>query len=102
APRSSRQRRSRDVCRWPPRPPITPSPLRQRKPSRSARTLLARPHARMNLGSLKEILRTEHLPDFRLALPARPMLPVELHEAPRPLDRFLLRLQLEHGIPADD
>src|SRR5437868_6187264 len=73
-----------------------------RKPKRFARPLVARARARLNLGGLTEIRGPEHLADFRLALPARPMLPVELQEAPRPLDRFLLRRQLEHGISADD
>src|SRR5216683_1517513 len=50
----------------------------------------------------RAVLRTVHLANLGLAFPSRPVLLVKFHEALRPFDRFLFRLQLKLRIPADN
>ncbi len=50
----------------------------------------------------REIFRPEHLANFGLAFPARPVFLVKLHKALCPFDRFFFRLEVEDRIPADD
>ena len=56
----------------------------------------------MTVRIIREVGRPEDLTDLGFALPAGPVLAVDLHEAPRPLDRFGLRLEIVHGVAADD
>src|ERR1700704_4900082 len=49
-----------------------------------------------------EIFRPEHLTNLGLALPARPMLFVKLHETDSRLDRLFSRFQLELRVAADN
>src|SRR5216684_4017151 len=72
--------------------------------SRGAPRLLLRGHlyGRALLCFGREIFRPEHLANFGLALPARPVFLVQFHEAQRPFDRLCFRLQLKNRIPADD
>src|ERR1700722_16701879 len=50
----------------------------------------------------REVARTKHLPNLSLAFPSWPMFLMQLHEANRPLHRFLLGRQLELREAADD
>src|SRR5207245_3376890 len=50
----------------------------------------------------REVFRPEHLANFGLALPARPVFLVKFHEAQRPFDRLFFRLQLKNRIPTYD
>src|SRR6267154_2646569 len=49
-----------------------------------------------------EVLRPEDLSNLGLAVPARPMFPVKLHELHRGIDRFLLRLELKNRESTDE
>src|SRR5258708_6327164 len=53
-------------------------------------------------GAVSEVVRPEHLTNFGLALPARPVFLVQFHEAYRPFDRLCFRLQIELCIAADN
>ena len=79
-------------------------PSVQHKPRRGEPGRLFRgPHfERMLLWFGRKVFRIVDLANFGLALPARPILLVKLHEPHRPFDRLFLRFQLEHREPADD
>src|SRR6266536_85074 len=49
-----------------------------------------------------EVFRTADLTNLDLALPARPVLLVQVHEPNRRFDGLFLRLQLMHRVAADD
>src|SRR5580658_1685369 len=54
------------------------------------------PNQQPRLRFLLECFRPQHLPNFGLALPARPVLFMQLHKARGTLDRLFLRFQLKH------
>src|SRR5260370_7196864 len=49
-----------------------------------------------------EVFRTEHLPNFRLAFPARPVFLVQFHKTHRALDRLFLRFQFKLRVATDN
>src|SRR5260370_21185552 len=49
-----------------------------------------------------EVFRTEHLPNFRLAFPARPVLLVSSHKRHRPSARLFLRFQFKLRVATDN
>src|SRR5207248_3078094 len=53
-------------------------------------------------GLASEVFRPEDLANLDLALPARPMLLVQVHEPDRRFHGLFLRLQLMHRVAADD
>jgi hypothetical protein len=53
-------------------------------------------------GRTRSRLRLDHPAHFGFALPPTPVLPVQLHESRRPVDRFLFRPDVEDRVPADD
>src|SRR5580704_8804704 len=65
-------------------------------PRLANRFLSGRPCHQPLLRLLLEGFRPQHLADFGLALPSRPILLVQLHKAPGTFDRFFLRFQFKH------
>src|SRR5580704_6510102 len=51
---------------------------------------------------MSEIFRIKHLPNLRLAFPARPVFLVQFHKTHRAVDRLVLRFQFKLRVAADN